>query len=419
MTSQNGMVFLIALILAAAMTISAIASPESGISWLNGYRHPGSIIHGTRDGGYVLAGGSSILKIRSHGAVDWQSLYNFGSKLFRANDVKETPEGYIATGLSSSVDQRNVERVATVMRLDTSGNVVWSKHLKGSDVYEGTAIVATRREYVVAGSFRSADASGARMWLFRLGGGGHIIQQDSYAASRPTSIEQSGNGDVLVGTEKLSVLRVSAEGSSAGLLRWQKKYPVEDCCRKSVLRATPDGGFFLGAQQLHDQGYFLVIRADSYGKVLFSKQYFDNQGLAFADLSPTSDGGCVLLARSFIHPAKATIIKTDAQGNVQWTRAYFTDTGEHLSPQAILQAPDQGYVFTSFFGWVMKLDSSGKLADSCRNIVRAASAKARDISIPVENARPYHRVTKASTASQGFKANRLRTTVEVFCDPDR
>jgi hypothetical protein len=95
----------------------------------------------TSDGGYVVAGFTLdfgrhgnmwVLKLTSSGAVQWQRAYG-GDFLDYAWSVQQTrDEGYIVAGYTESFNQDQRYLDATVIKLNSSGDITWERTYGGA-----------------------------------------------------------------------------------------------------------------------------------------------------------------------------------------------------------------------------------------------------------------------------------------------
>jgi hypothetical protein len=251
----------------------------------------------TSDGGFVAVGsatdlshntGALILKLDSRGIVQWQrQLGPTSSTQGYLNAVQQIADGgYVATGESSTPIAGLPRKSVLVVKLDSSGNVLWQR------------------------GYNNFDSSGAPT-----------------AAEQALSIIQSSEGGYLVagswgntgtpGNAGALLLKLDANGNS----QWQKAYSGglycffngynETCTTLSGVaysaRQTSDGGYVLagdGKLKLNDSTPLVpwLAKVDASGNLLWQHFYYQahprtgrplSQYFASSDL--TSSGGYVAL----------------------------------------------------------------------------------------------------------------------------
>jgi hypothetical protein len=153
----------------------------------------------TSDGNFIVAGFANngtrqgwVTKIDAAGATIWEKFYG-GTAEDIFNSVSKTNDGgYIVAGYSKSsgsdVESNKGGYDGWLMKLDASGNKVWSKSYGGSNDDNFTSVITTNDGYAVLGSSKSSngdlssnrggydawlvkvDANGAKQWVKSYGG---------------------------------------------------------------------------------------------------------------------------------------------------------------------------------------------------------------------------------------------------------
>jgi len=139
-------------------------------------------ITGTKDGGYLVAGGTSshdgditynhgksdawLVKLNTDGTISWQKTYG-GSSVDGAWSVQQTSDsGYIVAGSTLSTDgdvsglHAGTPQLADywLFKVNATGSLQWQKCLGGSSSDGAYAVLQTSdSEYVVAGQSASID----------------------------------------------------------------------------------------------------------------------------------------------------------------------------------------------------------------------------------------------------------------------
>ena len=222
-----------------------------------------SVIQQTRDSGYIIGGFTYssngdvtlnhgtcdywILKIDSIGSIEWQkSLGGIGGDILR--DIIQTNDGgYIAVGESKSndgdVNGNYGEEDFWVVKLDSSGSVVWGKNFGGSSYdYANSVLQNSDSGYIVVGRTYSTNGDVSinhglgDVWIIRIDKNGNLQSEKTYGGSNDDQaakiIRTTDNNYLIVGATKSSDGDVSCLPSlyfdtwvlkidSAGSIIWQ------------------------------------------------------------------------------------------------------------------------------------------------------------------------------------------------------
>ncbi|MDD1729368.1 MAG: hypothetical protein LUQ50_09895, partial [Methanospirillum sp.] len=192
-----------------------------------GFEVISSIIQ-TTDGGY-LAGGHSfsndgnvtgnhgksdiwIVKLDASGNITWQKCFGGSEYELIYSVIQMSDGGYLIGGATDSddgdVSGHHGSRDIWVVKLDTSGNLVWQKCLGGSlhDV-SYTTIQTTDGGFLVYGKTYSDDGNvtgyhgGLDIWVVKLDSAGTLVWQNCLGGSGldyPYSVIQTTDGGYLV-----------------------------------------------------------------------------------------------------------------------------------------------------------------------------------------------------------------------------
>jgi len=223
----------------------------------------GQSIQQTSDGGYIVAGFSAsndgdvtnnhgsedywVVKLSTTGDIQWEKTLG-GSSYDLATSIQQTSEGgYIVAGMSSSnngdVSGNHGNLDYWIVKLNSTGNIVWQKSLGGTEADKARSIQQTSDGgFIVAGQSRSndGDVTGNHgyedYWVVKLSSIGVIEWERSLGGSNQEiaySIVQTLGGDFsVVGYSESNDGDVTgnhgdsdiwiAKLSSTGSLLWQK-----------------------------------------------------------------------------------------------------------------------------------------------------------------------------------------------------
>ena len=249
----------------------------------------------TTDGGYIVAGYSNshdgdvtgnhggddywVVKLTAAGDIDWQKSLG-GSWNDNGMDARQTADGgYIVTGWSNSfngdVTGNHGGNDYWVVKLDSTGNIVWQKSLGGSgnDNSWGEIQQTADGGYIVAGQSNSngGDVSGNHggydYWVVKLTDAGAIDWQKSLGGSgfdEGYSVRQTSDGGYIVaGFSESNDQDVSGNhggrdawvvklGPSGNIL-WQHPLGGSGQDQAQCMRQTADGGYIVaGSSDSHD-----------------------------------------------------------------------------------------------------------------------------------------------------------------------
>jgi hypothetical protein len=247
-----------------------------------------------------------------------------GSSRDEASSIIQSSDGgYVVAGVTESFGAGG--RDFYVVKLDSSGNVLWTKTIGGSSLDIANSIIqSSDGGYVVAG----------RTWSF---GAGH---SDMFVVK----LDSSGN------------------------VQWTKTIGGSSWDYANSIIQSSDGGYVIaGGTGSFGAGYddIYVVKLDSSGNVMWTKTIGgSNYDVAYSIIQ-SSDGGYVVAGRTESFGAGYVdiyVVKLDSSGNVLWTKTIGGSSWDEAS--SIIQSSDGGYVvagWTSRYGgiYVVKTDSNG------------------------------------------------------------
>ena len=317
------------------------------------------------DGGYVVAGYTKsfgagdwdfyVVKLDSSGNVLWTKTIG-GSKGDGANSIVQSSDGgYVISGWTESFGAGYED--IYVVKLDSSGNVVWTKTIGGSLTDVANSIIqSSDGGYVVAGGTLSFGAGGSDMYIVKLDSSGNVVWTKTIGGSKDdvaSSIIRSSDGGYVV----VGYTQSFREDDSDISDDWDDIYIEDD-------RDLFDGG-------ISEDRDIYVVKLDSSGNIVWTKTIGGSKDDVAYSIIQSSDRGYVVAGWTESFGAgwyDFYVVKLDSSGNVIWTKTIggsFLDVGG-----SIIRSSDGGYVIaggTASFGagfadfYVVKLDSSGKV----------------------------------------------------------
>lgn len=284
----------------------------------------GTCIQSTVDGNYIMSGTSTgfsngsedfyLLKMNTAGTVLWFKAYGgtYNDKNYYVSVCSDG--GFIMTGYTYSAGSTIFTNLYLV-KTDSDGILAWSQVVGGSKEDLGWYVNETNDGgFLTVGSTKSFNSIGD--W------NGYMVKVNSAGALQWTKVMGGTNDDWFHGMNK-----------------------------------TTDGGFIIagvtGSNTFGSSDIWLV-KLDSGGDTLWTKQYGKNTEDAGNAVIQTADGGYMVVGDIHVNPNagdhNTCLLKTDASGNLQWVKTYGSSPGSEIG-WAVRQTPDNGYVLAGSSGF--------------------------------------------------------------------
>ncbi|MCD6366423.1 MAG: T9SS type A sorting domain-containing protein [Bacteroidales bacterium] len=354
-----------------------------------------------------------VLRLDAAGDTLWTKCYG-GTDDDRAWAIQQTTDGgFVVAGYSQSTDGdvsgNHGSSDFWILRLDAAGDTLWTKCYGGSSWDEALAIQQTTDSgFIVACSSTSTDGDvsgnhgGKDYWVLRLDATGDTLWTKCYGGSDDDYVEsiqqttdsgfvvagysQSTDGDVSGnhGYEDSWILRLDA----AGNILWTKCYGGSGWDEANAIQQTTDSGFVMAGWSgstdgdvsgNHGGSDSWILRLDATGDTLWTKCY-GGSGTDWVDaIRQTTDSGFVVAGGSTSTNGDVSgnygsydywILRLDAAGDTLWTKCYGGSGGDEA--YAIQQTIDGGFVVAGYSNstdgnvsgnhgyndsWILRLDN--------------------------------------------------------------
>ncbi|MCZ4320351.1 T9SS type A sorting domain-containing protein [Aequorivita viscosa] len=288
-----------------------------------------SVIKSTLDGGFILGGSSTsdisgeksensrggddywIIKLDSAGEIEWQRTIGGSGNDFLNSIALSSDGGYVLGGYSdSNISGEKTENSlgdvdGWVLKLDSSGNILWQNTIGGTNADTITAVIAT------------SD-------------GGYLLNCYSNSNSSPDKSENS------LGSYDYWIVKIDNTGN----IIWENTIGGDGADSSLALANTTDGGFIVGGASFSNisgdktentnglQDYW-VIKLDGSGNIQWQHTIGGNSTDIPRSLIQTADGGYLIGGESGsdisgdksennIGLGDFWIVKLDSAGNIQW-----------------------------------------------------------------------------------------------------
>jgi nicotinamide riboside kinase len=331
----------------------------------------GNCVQITSDGNYIISGSKDLnlwlLKVDTSGNVIWEHTYG-RSDTWLWRWIEETNDGgYIVA-----------PRTPSLLKISPQGDSLWAKDY---GINSHCVQQTSDGGYVFTGDYAElvltkTDSNGDSLWTQRHKNPGNDYNVGYFIQ------EANDMGFIITGQTDY----VDSEGygwtnlwliktDSLGSLLWSRVYgeQVYDYISKGYcVRETSDSGYIVSG--VSPEGLWL-LKTDSLGDTLWTKTYSYSGGTGFS-VRQTHDGGYILtgVSKTFTtslnaEAAKLWLLKTDSIGDTLWTRLY---SGEGYDVgRCVQQTSDLGYIITGYTSshgaggsdiYLLKTDSLGLLA---------------------------------------------------------
>lgn len=354
-----------------------------------------------------------IVKLNNVGAIEWQKCFG-GSQSDKAEVIKQCLDGsYIVIGNSHSNDSDVTGNHGNddfwIVKLNNTGSIQWQKSLGGSYLETASSLSQTfDGGYIVAGNSSSNDGDvssnygSSDYWVVKLDTIGNIQWTKSMGGTYNDflrSIEQTSDSGYIVAGNSYSnnndvvgnhgwtdawVVKLNSTGS----IQWQKCLGGSNDDRAYSVKQTSDGGFIVAGTTVsndgdvignHGGGDVWVIKLGSSGTIEWQKCLGGSNRDIAQSVQQTIDGGYVVagFSNSTDHDVIGYkgrddfwIVKLNNTGSIEWQKCLGGSDDDWS--YAIQQTLDQGYVITGFVtsndsdvigahglndAWVVKLNS--------------------------------------------------------------
>jgi hypothetical protein len=291
----------------------------------------------TADGGYIIGAHSGSFGAGSHdvylikcdmaGNVLWTRAYG-GSSADGAYSLQQTSDGgYIVAAHTSSfgAGQHDVYLIKT----DVNGDTVWTRTYGGSGGDYLRSVQQTLDEgYISVSETFSFGAGGADIYLVKVDQIGNLLWAKTYGGSSSDygySVRQTTDSGYIIGGYTASfgagqfdmyLVKTDADGA----VLWAKTYGGALSDFGYSVEETNDGGYIIAGftQSFGVGGDVYLVRTDSSGVLLWSKNYGGASSDYGWSVQQTNDGGFVVSGYSASFGAGGNdvyLIKTDEFGN--------------------------------------------------------------------------------------------------------
>ena len=359
-----------------------------------------SSIQQTDDNGFIIGGTTNsfgsdsndvyIIKINAVGDTMWTKTFGGINQDYCSSIQNTSDGGFIILGSTNSFGAGNYD--VYLLKIDSIGNLLWSKTYGGVARDNGYSIVQTTDGgFIIAGETKSFGVNFHDVYLIKTNSNGDTTWTKSFGIInidiRFSDIQQTTDGGFIIVGDFLDnqtydfwdiyVLKTD----SIGNLQWNnvlyncrssRSGPSSYDFASSIIQTTDEGYVISGSTENCNIGdeYVYLIKLTYYGNLSWSKLYggptYQNFGYS---VKQTLDNGFIIagVTNSFGFGLQDIyVLKTDINGDLVWSKTYGGASYDIAS--SIQLTNDGGFIiggYTNSFGagsydiYLIKTDSLG------------------------------------------------------------
>jgi hypothetical protein len=220
-----------------------------------------------------------VIRINSEGTSLWNLTLKAGNGVNKLFSAQKTQDGFLLVGLTKSSSDEDSD--VWLVKIDVEGNILWNKTYGESNDDAGRAATLTCDNcYMVAGYTDSMGNGEYNFLVLKIDASGNTLWSKTYGgpqSDKAYAIAPSAGGCVIAGDTRSEgagdsdawVIKIDLDGN----LLWEKTVGGKGFDVPTCVTFTPDGGYLVGGTTFsfgNGQRDFWLFRIDDTGKVFWS-----------------------------------------------------------------------------------------------------------------------------------------------------
>ena len=341
----------------------------------------------TSGGGYIAAGYTAdstandtdayVVRMNTIGDTIWTYTYNgpLSKKDLFYKIISTFDGGFIACGYTNS--KTGTSDDILYVRLNSSGQKLWSKTFGGSGKERGQDIIETSDGFTIVGYSTTPPAQYFDAIVIHTSPNGNVLWSKVIGNSNyddANTIKKLTDGGYILGGQSTNgnkgldqyLIRLNSSGDTL----WTKRFGTLGNDNIESLVLLSDGFVVAGNTNTPltgDDGY--LAKTDLNGSLIWSKTFGGSDQDDFHRVEKTTDGGFIISGTTsssgFLNP-NLWLVKTNSSGDSTWARTFGGDNHDH--GYSAVQTIDGGYIiaghtgsfgFNNEDGYVVKIGPDG------------------------------------------------------------
>ncbi|MEM9849251.1 MAG: hypothetical protein AAF847_15305, partial [Bacteroidota bacterium] len=277
-----------------------------------------------------------LIKINEFGDFKWSKRFGVGGEETFRSIINSNDNGFVMAGYTTSFGNRSQNMY--IVKVDASGEEVWSKNYGGDVDEEAMSVVAVEDGYVMAGYVENSSLD-RDFYLVKVNEDGGLVWSRTYGSrfeyEEALDIAVNEAGEFFIGGNigstvgPIHLIKTDAQGVEL----WSNTYTTNFIETKfSRLALIENDVIITGSVSIASENSdFYLLRVNERGNKLWDNHFGDEERVDISqDVIKTMDGGIAIvggsslffdiLGNDFLPLDDFVLIKTDALGNINSNR---------------------------------------------------------------------------------------------------
>ncbi|MGC9043066.1 MAG: hypothetical protein ACP5KG_04340 [Myxococcota bacterium] len=375
-----------------------------------------------------------INKADPYGNTIWQKILGGDKDDFAVSVVENGDGDYLIGGYSNSFGAGGYD--IWLVLFDATGNIKWQRSYGGANDDRLFAIRAVPDGYIISGTYNASCSTCSAIWVFKIDKNGEFIWQKQFGSTNDSgafNLDISTNGEILIAGAintgcqicyDAIFMRLAQDGSKIVGKQVGSSDNIE---RGYAISSTIDDGAILSGEiPVTGNGLdVFLMKFDKAGNVIWQRTYGGPDNQRPYQLIRTPNNNFMLLAETMFYGAgqyDCFLLKADSYGNVIWQKTYGGDKIDRC--YSIYSVSDGGYILTgesysfdtSLEMVVYKTDKDGVSMGVCPDgLGKSVSVKVATSNIPVKDLNIQSYDTSAATMNTNAYVDISGITNKMLC----